>query len=305
MTASAAILDDVGSQPAVDDSFFSLQAVSKSYGDSWNRTEVLSGVNLGISEGEFVAIVGFSGSGKTTLVSLMGGLIEPDSGSILLGGAPVQGPGPDRGIVFQNYSLLPWLNVRDNVALAVDEIFSDWSASDRENQVRRFVEMVNLGEAMEKYPAELSGGMRQRVSVARALATNPKILLLDEPLSALDALTRATLQDEIERIWEEDRKTVLLITNDVDEAILLADRIIPLSPGPRATLGPSFPVRLERPRDRKAINHDPEFKKVRNMVTQYLMDAAASVRSQTYTAPVSLPDVQPADLSAPRISIVR
>ncbi len=293
------------SRPCPPDSFFELSAVSKSYGAVESRTDVLCGVNLGISEGEFVAIVGFSGSGKSTLISLMGGLIEPDAGSISLRGAPIQGPGPDRGVVFQNYSLLPWLSVEGNVALAVDEVFSDWTAAQRREHVLRYVELVNLGEALAKFPSELSGGMRQRVSVARALATDPAILLLDEPLSALDALTRATLQDEIERIWEEDRKTVVLITNDVDEAILLADRIVPLRPGPRATLGPSFPVRLSRPRNRTALNHDPEFKSLRNMVTQYLIEAAATQASESYSQPVSLPDVEPMDLSAPRLSIVR
>ena len=292
-------------QSRAADSFFELSAISKSYGSLESRTDVLCGVNLGISEGEFVAIVGFSGSGKSTLISLMGGLTEPDSGSICLRGAPIQGPGPDRGIVFQNYSLLPWLTVEGNVALAVNEVFSDRSADERRERVLRYVELVNLRDALRKYPSELSGGMRQRVSVARALATDPSILLLDEPLSALDALTRATLQDEIEGIWAKDRKTVVLITNDVDEAILLADRIIPLRPGPGATLGPSFPVRLSRPRNRSALNHDSEFKSIRNMVTQYLIEAAATHANESYSPPVSLPDVEPMDLSAPRLSIVR
>ena len=147
---------------------------------------------------------------------------------------------------------------------------------------------------------ELSGGMRQRVSVARGLATDPKVLLLDEPLSALDALTRATLQDEIERIWEADQKTVVLITNDVDEAILLADRIIPLKPGPNATLGPSFPVPLARPRDRTAMNHDPEFKKIRNEVTKYLIHVGETSRAANEGPTVALPDLEPLDLRAPR-----
>jgi len=288
-----------------DESFFELSAVGKSFGRAEDRTEVLSGVNLGIARGEFVAIVGFSGSGKTTLISLMGGLIAPDVGTISLGGAPVRGPGPDRGIVFQNYSLLPWLTVEGNVSLAVDQVFSRWSAARRAQQVLRYIEMVGLSAARGKYPSELSGGMRQRVAVARALATDPEVLLLDEPLSALDALTRAGLQDQIERIWRENRKTVVLITNDVDEALLLADRIVPLRPGPRATLGPSFPVRLGRPRDRKALNHDVEFKALRNMVTEYLLESAKSTCVGAYSAPVSLPDVRPADPSAPRMSMVR
>jgi nitrate/nitrite transport system ATP-binding protein len=181
--------------------------------------------------------------------------------------------------VFQNYSLLPWLTVEENVRLAVDQVFPDWTAEQRRAHVDKYVAMVNLAPARRKRPSQLSGGMRQRVSVARALAMNPAVLLLDEPLSALDALTRATLQDEIERIWEEDQKTVLLITNDVDEGILLADRIIPLSAGPGATLGPPVRVDIPRPRDRKALNHDPRFKTIRSEVLHYLLGAGKKGRA--------------------------
>ena len=276
--------------------FFELSSVSKSFG----ATEVLSGIQLGLDEGEFLAIVGFSGSGKTTLISLMAGLEMPDAGEITLQGERITGPGPDRGVVFQNYSLLPWLTVFGNVELAVRQVFKEMSAAERKEHVERYIEMVNLTPARDKRPAELSGGMRQRVSVARALAMDPKILLLDEPLSALDALTRATLQDEIERIWEQDRKTVVLITNDVDEAILLADRIVPLRPGPRASLGPDFQVPLSRPRDRKAINHDPAFKKLRNEITQYLVAESRHANPMAQGVGLSLPELEPADLRAPR-----
>jgi len=272
--------------------YFQLTNVSKSYRDM----NVLSSIDLELFEGEFLAIVGFSGSGKTTLISLMAGLIQPDAGEIRLEGQPIDGPGPDRGVVFQNYSLLPWLTVEGNVDLAVKNVFPDWPKAKRREHVLRYIEMVNLTPARAKRPLELSGGMRQRVSVARALAMDPKILLLDEPLSALDALTRATLQDEIERIWEQARKTVVLITNDVDEAILLADRIVPLSPGPGATLGPDFKVTLDRPRDRRAINHDPEFKKLRNEVTQYLVAEGQRAHPQAKALGLSLPDLEPADL---------
>lgn len=256
--------------------FLELKNLSKSYrtnDGSGKLTEVLSDVNLTIEEGEFVAIIGFSGSGKTTLISAIAGLIQPDSGEILLKGKPVTAAGPDRGVVFQSYSLMPWLTVFGNVALAVDTVFAKQSAEERRALTLKYIAMVGLSHAAERRPAELSGGMRQRVAVARALAMNPEILLLDEPLSALDALTRAKLQDEIESIWSQQRKTVVLVTNDVDEALLLADRIIPLNPGPKATLGREFRVNLPRPRDRMAVNHDEAYQQLRAEITQYLMDS--------------------------------
>ncbi|HEY5345379.1 MAG TPA: ABC transporter ATP-binding protein [Verrucomicrobiae bacterium] len=279
--------------------FLELQNVSKCYGIGVKRVEVLHDLNLKIAEGEFVAIVGYSGAGKTTLMSLIAGLQRPDTGSVTLRGEEVKEPSPDRAIVFQNYSLLPWLSVYENIALAVDTIFPDWPQAKRRAHIEKFIAMVNLTPAREKKPRELSGGMRQRVSVARALAMNPRILLLDEPLSALDALTRATLQDEIERIWESDRKTVVLITNDVDEGILLADRIIPLSAGPRATLGPEVKVDIERPRNRKELNHDPRFKAIRKEVISYLLGTGSRAKS-SLTRKLILPDIEPEDLNIPR-----
>jgi nitrate/nitrite transport system ATP-binding protein len=232
---------------------------------------VLRNIHLSIAKGEFVAIVGYSGAGKTTLISMIAGLVKPDSGEITLDGRKVTGPGPDRGVVFQNYSLLPWLSVYQNVLLAVDQVFADWPKERKRAHAEKYIAMVNLAPARDKRPSQLSGGMRQRVAVARALAMDPDVLLLDEPLSALDALTRATLQDEVERIWERDQKTVVMITNDVDEGILLADRIVPLSAGPGATLGPEVEVDLPRPRDRKALNHHPRFKEIRRQVIEYLL----------------------------------
>ena len=250
-----------------------LKSVSKSYGEEPARTCVLKNVSLKVAEGEFVAIVGFSGSGKTTLINLMAGLVTPDSGEVLFKGKPVTEPGPERGLVFQSYSLMPWLSVRGNVALAVDAVFAGKPASERAARIARYTKMVGLAHASERKPAELSGGMRQRVAVARALAMDPEVLLLDEPLSALDALTRAKLQTEIEDIWSQEKKTVVMITNDVDEAILLADRIIPLNPGPEAGFGPEFRVPFARPRERTAMNASPAYKKLRAAITQYLMDA--------------------------------
>jgi nitrate/nitrite transport system ATP-binding protein len=269
-----------------------LKNVGKGYGAGAARREVLSGVNLSIEDGEFVAIVGFSGSGKTTLVSTIAGLVSPDVGEVKLRGVPVTEAGPDRGVVFQSYSLMPWLTVAGNIALAVDAVFPKWSAARRAEQVDKYVRMVGLGHAATRRPAELSGGMRQRVAVARALAMNPEILLLDEPLSALDALTRARLQDEIESIWNEQRKTVVLVTNDVDEALLLADRIIPLTTGPGATLGPEFKVDLPRPRDRAAVNHDERFRQLRAEITAALL-AIGEQRPASTPSVAKVPTAQP------------
>jgi nitrate/nitrite transport system ATP-binding protein len=270
-----------------------LRDVHKAYGSGSARTEVLGGVDLRIERGEFVAVVGFSGSGKTTLINLLAGLTPADSGEVLKGGRPITAPGPDRGIVFQSYSLMPWLSVRENIALAVDRVFSAESALQRGERVRHYVAMVGLSAAIDKKPAQLSGGMRQRVSVARALATDPDVLLLDEPLSALDALTRATLQDEIVRIWGDDRKTVLMITNDVDEALMMADRIIALQIGPRARLGPSFVVDIERPRDRRAMNHDARFQALRAEITHHLITLAHQRDSSRGAQVITLPALTP------------
>ncbi len=273
--------------------FLELKNISKSYGQGAQTTSVLKNVNLQIQEGEFVAIVGFSGSGKTTLINTIAGLVQPDEGHALMQGKPIEEPGPERGLVFQSYSLLPWLSVYDNVALAVNQVHKGWSKEQRSDHIHKYVNMVGLSHAMNRKPAELSGGMRQRVAVARALAMNPEVLLLDEPLSALDALTRANLQSEIERIWHQENKTVLLITNDIDEGLLLADRIIPLTPGPDATLGPEFVISLERPRDRTEVNHDPEFKRLRKEITQYLMQVGMERPTENSQKVIHLPKVLP------------
>jgi len=260
--------------------FIELSGVCKGYGSADKRTPVLEDVNLSIEKGELVSIVGYSGAGKTTLVSLLAGLIKPDRGTVKVDGKIVTGPGPERGVVFQNYSLLPWLSVLENVQLAVDQVFPKRSASERRSHAMKFVEMVNLGPAAGKRPRELSGGMRQRVSVARALAIEPEVLLLDEPFGALDALTRGVLQGELQRISQESGKTMLLITNDVDEGILLSDRIIPLGAGPSASLGPATTVDIERPRDRKELNHDPRFRHIRLSVLEYLLESGKAKRAE-------------------------
>ncbi len=267
----------------------------KSYGSGGARTAVLGGINLSVEEGEFVAIVGFSGSGKTTLISAIAGLIAPDSGEIRFKGEKVAQAGPDRGVVFQSYSLMPWLSVYGNIALAVDSVFSRWPKARRDAHIKKYIDMVGLTHAAERRPSELSGGMRQRVAVARALAIQPEILLLDEPLSALDALTRAKLQDELSAISQLEKKTIILITNDVDEAIQLADRIIPLDPGPDAVLGPEFRVTLPRPRERNAMNHNATYIRLRHDITAYLMQKGAA-RARRGDESRSLPNIVPLNL---------
>ena len=271
-----------------------LDRVSKHYGSGARRANVLAEVSLAVAPGEFVAIVGFSGTGKTTLVNLLAGLAAPDAGEVRLRGARLRGPGPDRGVVFQSYALLPWLSVAENVRLAVDAVWPARPRAERARRTREIVALVGLSHARDKRPRELSGGMRQRVALARALAQDPEILLLDEPLGALDALTRANLQRELAEIAGRERKTVVLVTNDLDEALLLADRVIPLEPGAEPGEGSrirsSFPVEADRPRDRAALNRDAGFRKLRNELTSHLL---ALGRRRSAARPAALPELPP------------
>ena len=272
--------------------YLELNNINKTYGEGDGATEVLTDINLSIEEGEFVAIVGFTGSGKTTLVNLINGLLKPTSGEVLFKGEPVMDTSHERGVIFQNYSLLPWLTVGQNVYMAVKEAFPKETKSVLQQRVKDYVAMVSLSPAINKRPKELSGGMRQRVAVARALAMNPEMIIMDEPLGALDALTRGNLQDEILNIWSKDKRTALLITNDVDEAIYMADRVIPLKPGPNATLGPEFKIDIERPRDKTALNDNPSYKKTRNAIIEYLIDIG-SERKSVSTKEYILPEIAP------------
>lgn len=274
--------------------YLELKNIYKTYQQADGETEVLSDINLTIEEGEFVAIVGFTGSGKTTLVNLINGLIKPTSGEVLFKGEPVSGTSHERGVIFQNYSLLPWLTVGQNVFMAVKEAFPKKSKSELNQLVADYVEMVSLTPAINKRPKELSGGMRQRVAVARALVMKPEMIIMDEPLGALDALTRGNLQDEILSIWGKDKRTALLITNDVDEGIYMADRIIPLRPGPNATLGPEFKIDIDRPRDKTEMNDSESFKKTRNAIIEYLMAIGEERKSEAKEEYV-LPELTPKD----------
>ncbi|XHX76130.1 MAG: ABC transporter ATP-binding protein [Stenomitos frigidus ULC029] len=232
---------------------------------------VLDHINLTLSEQEFVTIVGHSGCGKSTLLRLVAGLEPITQGSIRLEGQPIRKPGADRMMVFQQYCLLPWLTVRQNIRLAVDEVFESLPGAHKTDLVNAHLEMVNLVAAAEKYPDQLSGGMKQRVGIARALAVRPKILLMDEPFGALDALTRSKLQQQVLRIWESQRQAVMMITHDIDEAIYMSDRIVLMTNGPEATIGEILAVPFPHPRDREAIRREPAYQQLHAAALDFLL----------------------------------
>jgi nitrate ABC transporter ATP-binding subunit len=238
---------------------------------SYCARPVLRDISFTLDGGECVCIVGYSGSGKTTLINLIAGLTRPDSGEIIFDGRRITGPALDRSLIFQNYSLLPWLSALRNVELAVAQCLPNASSSAIAERAMKYLRMVKLDHALDRRPGELSGGMRQRVALARGLAMEPKILLLDEPLGALDALTRAELQEEFVRIQQQEKRSMLMITNDVDEAIMLADRIIPLSAGPGATLGEPVRVEIARPCNRQQLNLNPAYQQARKAVLNFLL----------------------------------
>ncbi len=275
-------------------SYLKLTGLSKSYGSGEARKEILRKLDLEMAEGEFLALVGFSGSGKTTLMQIIAGLLKPDAGEVVFRGKAVEMPSPERALVFQNYSLLPWLTVAGNVELAVRRAFPGMDAKTRHDHVVEHLEMVSLGRALHKRPAQLSGGMRQRVSVARALAMRPKLLLLDEPLSALDALTRSNIQGEILKLQEEHGISVLMITNDVDEALFMADRVIPLTPKGEESLGPTFTVDIPRPRNKAAMNGSPRYRELRASLTSYLLSQMPSEADARPLPPAVLERLKPA-----------
>ncbi len=241
---------------------------------------VLKGIDLDVQRGEFISLIGHSGCGKSTVLNIVAGLLRATAGGVIVDGREVNTPGPDRAVVFQNHSLLPWLTVYQNVELAVDKIFRGTrSAAERKAWILHNLKMVNMGHALDRLPSEISGGMKQRVGIARALAMEPKVLLLDEPFGALDALTRAHLQDEVIRIQAELGNTVLMITHDVDEAVLLSDRVVMMTNGPAATIGQILDVPLARPRNRIALAEDPVYNHCRQEILSFLYEKQRKVET--------------------------
>lgn len=243
---------------------------------------VLKDVNLKVEKGEFISLIGHSGCGKSTVLNIVAGLLEATTGGVVLEDREVRTPGPDRAVVFQNHSLLPWLTVYDNVRLAVDKVFrKTMSKAERHDWVRHNLDLVHMSHALDRRPDEISGGMKQRVGIARALSMQPKVLLMDEPFGALDSLTRTHMQDSLMEIQAELKNTVIMITHDVDEAVLLSDRIVMMTNGPSATIGEILHVELERPRDRLGLAEDAAFNHYRAEVVKFLHERHVQPKSQS------------------------
>ena len=253
--------------------FLKLDHVHKVFRRGAIETEVLKDVNLTIEEREYVSVIGHSGCGKSTLLNLIAGLQQVSSGAVLLEDREVKEPGPERAVVFQNHSLLPWLTVYENVRIAVDKVFgSTKPRAERHDWTLHNLDLVQMGHAKDRRPSEISGGMKQRVGIARALAMEPKVLLMDEPFGALDALTRAHLQDQVMQIHARLGNTVVMITHDVDEAVLLSDRIVMMTNGPTACIGEVLDIRLPRPRNRLELVSDPDYIHAREAVLRFLYE---------------------------------
>jgi nitrate/nitrite transport system ATP-binding protein len=266
--------------------FLAVDGLAKSYPDAQGRPgePVFEHVGFGLERGEFVCIIGHSGCGKTTILNVLAGLEQPSAGTVIMDGREVAGPSLERGVVFQGHALMPWLTVAENIAFAVRSRWPDKPRAEVDAHVQRYVELVGLAGAERKKPAALSGGMKQRVGIARAFSIEPKMLLLDEPFGALDALTRGTIQDELLRIVQATHQTVFMITHDVDEAILLADRILLMSNGPRARIAEIVVNTLPRDRQRHTLHHDPQFYRIRNHLVDFLV-----TRSKLYRAEDGMP----------------
>jgi len=261
-------------------SFLELTQLGKSYDTAQGPAVIVKDFNLRVKQGEFVCIIGHSGCGKSTVLSIAMGLSEATEGGVIIDGREVVGPGLDRGVVFQSPALLPWLTARDNVQLAVEQVHDGAGRKEQQRIAEKYLGLVGLSEIADCYPDELSAGMRQRVGIARAFALEPKVLLLDEPFSLLDVVTRMELQDELMRLWEAERKTVLMVTHDVDEALLLADRIVLMTNGPAATVGEIAVVPFERPRDRLRISDDPMYDRARDHLLSFLEERAGAAQAK-------------------------
>lgn len=252
------------------ETFLEFDGVSKIYPTAKGSYTVLEDVNLSIQEGEFICLIGHSGCGKSTLLSMVSGLNKPSSGQIRLKNQPITKPGPDRMVIFQNYSLLPWKTAYENVYLAVEQVYKHKSAQEKKDITLEHLELVGLTEAIHKKPAQLSGGMKQRVAIARALATRPEVLIMDEPFGALDPITREEMQEELLKIWQDHRATVLMITHDIDEALFLCDRLVMMTNGPAANIGEVLDIPFARPRDRQKMMEDPRYFELRNYALDFL-----------------------------------
>jgi len=279
--------------------FLRVEGLAKVYAGS--TEPVFERVNFDLVQGEFVCIVGHSGCGKTTILNVLAGLEQASGGHVFMAGREIGGPSLERGVVFQGHALMPWLTVRGNIAFAVRSKWPAWSSAEVDAQVEKYVELVGLGAAIEKKPQALSGGMKQRVGIARAFAIEPKMLLLDEPFGALDALTRGTIQDELLRICAETHQTVFMITHDVDEAILLADRILLMSNGPRAGVAEIVRNTMSRQRQRATLHHDPQYYRIRNHLVDFLVARSKDLSHGRAPAlpPVVEPGIEPLPAAAP------
>ena len=274
---------------ASDKAFVKIEALSKRFPGS--AEPVFDEVNFDIHQGEFVCIIGHSGCGKTTILNVLAGLEQASGGHVFMGEREVVGPSLERGVVFQGHALMPWLSVRRNIAFAVRSKWPDWAAAQVDAQVEKYVSLVGLSAAIDKKPSALSGGMKQRVGIARAFAIEPKMLLLDEPFGALDALTRGTIQDELLRICAQTRQTVFMITHDVDEAILLADRILLMSNGPQARVAEIVRNTMPRDRQRATLHHDPQYYRIRNHLVDFLVTRSKDLSHGR--APAHPPVIEP------------
>ena len=264
----------------MSNAYLNLSRVDMTFSGASGTNPVLRNINLQVRQGEYISLIGHSGCGKSTVLNIVAGLLRATSGGVIVDGREVNAPGPDRAVVFQNHSLLPWLTVYQNVALAVDKIFrATRSAAERREWTLHNLEMVNMSHALDRLPSEISGGMKQRVGIARALAMEPKVLLLDEPFGALDALTRAHLQDEVIRIQSDLGNTVMMITHDVDEAVLMSDRVVMMTNGPAATIGQVMAVPLARPRNRIALAEDPVYNHCRQEILSFLYEKQRKVET--------------------------